>query len=127
MALAEVDNGGTDQTAEGRMLQASRDELKKKVSRNVHGWQRVRDEICLFIDLYLWEPFRTGLRFCHLLIIFVPVIVTVPLIWCGSIDEQRHEERTGTLWWYSFLVKSMERAGAAFIKVCALEIKHEPH
>jgi aarF domain-containing kinase len=54
----------------------------------------------------------------HLVIIFVPVIVTIPVIWIGSRNPNKDDERSGTLWWYGFLVSSMERAGAAFIKVC---------
>jgi len=51
-------------------------------------------------------------------IIFVPVIVAIPAIWIGDRVKDRDNERKGTLWWYGFLVSSMERAGAAFIKVC---------
>jgi aarF domain-containing kinase len=115
--LSEKDNGGTEQTAEGRMLEASRDEIKKEVDEDVHGIRRLRDHIFLFVDLYVWEPLCTGLRFLHLVVIFVPVIVTVPAIWFGPRDPKRANERSGTLWWYRFLVKSMERAGPAFIKV----------
>jgi aarF domain-containing kinase len=115
--LSEEDNAGTDQTAEGRMLDASREELKKEVSKDVHGLRRLRDTIVLYVDVYLWEPLCTGLRFLHLVVIFVPVILTVPTIWFGARDKQRSDERSGTLWWYWFLVRSMERAGPAFIKV----------
>jgi aarF domain-containing kinase len=115
--LSEEDNAGTERTAEGRMLDASRDELKKKVSADVHGVKRLRDSVVLYVDLYFWEPLCTGMRFLHLVIIFVPVILTVPAIWIGPRDEKRSNERSGTLWWYWFLVKSMERAGPAFIKV----------
>jgi aarF domain-containing kinase len=115
--LSEKDNGGTEQTAEGRMLEASRDEIEKKVGADVHGVRRVKETICLYLDLYIWEPACTGLRFLHLVVIFVPVIVTVPAIWFGRRDRERDNERRGTLWWYWFLVKSMERAGPAFIKV----------
>jgi hypothetical protein len=50
-------------------------------------------------------------------IIFIPVIVMVPVVWFGRRVPSRDRERTGTLWWYDFLVASMERAGPAFIKV----------
>jgi aarF domain-containing kinase len=116
--LSEKDNGGTEMTAEGRMLEASRDEIKKKVDEDVHGLKRVRYSIVLFLDLYVWEPVCTGLRFLHLLVIFVPVLATVPALWLGPRDPKRDNERKGTLWWYWFLVRSMERAGPAFIKVC---------
>lgn len=122
MQLSEQDNAGTDQTAEGRMLDASREELKKEVSKDVHGLRRLRDTIVLYVDVYLWEPLCTGLRFLHLVVIFVPVILTVPTIWFGARDKQRSDERSGTLWWYWFLVRSMERAGPAFIKVSSMTV-----
>lgn len=99
------------------MLAASRDEIKKEVKDDVRGIRRIRDSIILFLDVYLWEPLCTGTRFLHLAVIFVPVIVTVPIIWIGSRNKEKDNERSGTLWWYWFLVKSMERAGPAFIKV----------
>lgn len=115
--LSETDNDGTEQTAEGRMLQASRDEIAKKLRDDDHGISRVRHGIILYLDIYIWEPLCTGLRFLHLVAIFVPVILSVPAIWIGNRDKTRDNERSGTLWWYWFLVKSMERGGPAFIKV----------
>ena len=120
--LSEADNGGTELTAEGRMLEASRDEIKKKVGDDVHGFRRFGDSIIYLADVYIWEPICTGLRFLHLVVIFVPVMATVPALWIGSRDPNRDNERSGTLWWYWFLVKSMERAGPAFIKVRILNI-----
>jgi aarF domain-containing kinase len=120
--LSEADNGGTELTAEGRMLEASRDEIKKKVGDDVHGFRRFRDSIVYFAEVYIWEPICTGLRFLHLVVIFVPVMVTVPALWIGPRDPNRDNERSGRLWWYWFLVKSMERAGPAFIKVRILNI-----
>lgn len=117
VALSEKDNGGTSQTGEGRMLAASREEMEKKLSDDDVGLSRIRHGIVLFLDVYIWEPICTGFRFVHLLLIFVPVIVSVPSIWIGRRHPDQDNERTGTLWWYNFLVKSMERAGPAFIKV----------
>lgn len=115
--LSEKEDGKKDSTAEGRMLEASREEIKKQVGDDVHGLRRVRDSIIVFLDVYIWEPVCTGLRFLHLVVIFVPVILTVPALWIGARNKKRDDERSGTLWWYWFLVKSMERAGPAFIKV----------
>lgn len=100
------------------MLAASREEIAKKLKDDDHGFSRFRHGIVLFLDIYIWEPLCTGMRFLHLMAIFVPLIVSVPALWIGSRDPKRDNERTGTLWWYSFLVKSMERSGPAFIKVC---------
>lgn len=66
---------------------------------------------------YVFEPIATGLRFVQLVVIFVPVLVTIPVIFLGTRVSERDNERSGTLWWYQFLVKQMERAGATFIKV----------
>ena len=63
------------------------------------------------------------MRFLPLVIIFVPVIVTIPAIWIGARRVDRDNERSGTLWWYGFLVSSMEKAGAAFIKVRARRLR----
>jgi aarF domain-containing kinase len=115
--LSEKDNEGTEQTAEGRMLEASREEIQKKLSDDDRGISRLGNGIILFLDLYIWEPICTGVRFLHLVFIFVPVIASVPALWIGTRDKTRDNERSGTLWWYKFLVKSMERAGPAFIKV----------
>ncbi|KAL3423687.1 ABC1 family protein [Phlyctema vagabunda] len=115
--LSEKDNEGTEHTAEGRMLEASRDEIAKKVGADVRGWKRVGQSLVLFLDVYMWEPLCTGLRFFHLFVIFVPVILSVPALWIGPRRKDRDNERSGSLWWYWFLVKSMERAGPAFIKL----------
>jgi aarF domain-containing kinase len=115
--LSEQDNHGTEQTAETRMLAASREEIAKKLSDDDHGFSRFRHRIVLFLDVYIWEPICTCLRFLHLAFIFVPVILTVPAIWLGPRQKDRDNEKSGTLWWYWFLVNSMERAGPAFIKV----------
>jgi aarF domain-containing kinase len=117
MQLSEKDNHGTEQTAETRMLAASREEIAKKLSDDDHGLSRIRHGVILFLDVYIWEPICTGFRFLHLIFIFVPVILTVPAIWLGPRRKDRDNERSGTLWWYWFLVSSMQRAGPAFIKV----------
>ena len=99
------------------MLKISRQEIKKEVDENDRGFTRLRHQVVLFLDLYIWEPVCTGVRFLQLAVIFVPVLLTVPAIWFGRRHPDRGNERTGTLWWYGFLVKAMEWAGPAFIKV----------
>jgi len=115
--LSQEDNKDGKSGAE-QMLQASREEIEKKIPDDVHGIKRFFRSIWAFLDLYIYEPIATSLRFLHLVIIFVPVIITVPAIWFGKRQKLRDSERSGTLWWYCFLVSSMERAGPAFIKVC---------
>ena len=116
VALSEEDIGD-GKTPEDHMLEASRAEIAKDIPEDVHGLRRVWKAIYLFVDTLIVEPIATTFRFLHLVIIFVPVIGTMPLIWLGRRQKTRNNERSGTLWWYSFLVRSMERAGPAFIKV----------
>ncbi|KAL8660745.1 MAG: hypothetical protein Q9202_006256 [Teloschistes flavicans] len=114
--LCEEDNGD-GKTPEEHMLEASREEIRKGVPDSVHGIKRAFKAMFLCLDLYIFEPIATGFRFLHLAIIFVPVIATIPAIWVGRRVKDQDSERSGTLWWYKFLVRSMERAGPAFIKL----------
>lgn len=116
VALSEDDNGD-GATSEERMLEVSREEIRKKIPESYHGLQRISRHVYLAWDAYFWEPLCTTMRFLHLVVIFVPVIVAVPVIWMGSRQKDKNNERSGTIWWYRFLVSSMERAGPAFIKV----------
>ena len=116
VALSEEENGD-GKTAEEHMLEASRAEIAKELPNDLHGYKRALSGIWLFLDIYIVEPVATTFRFLHLVIIFVPVLATIPVIWFGSRRKDRENERVGTLWWYAFLVHSMERAGPAFIKV----------
>ncbi|KAL7787903.1 hypothetical protein V8C37DRAFT_389457 [Trichoderma ceciliae] len=115
--LLQTDNGGTDQTGERRMLEASRAEIRKSIDDDDRGMSRIVHKILLLWDFYIWEPICTGTRFLHLVVIFVPVILSIPAIWFGRRHPDQEGERSGTLWWYGFLVKSMEWAGPAFIKL----------
>ena len=116
VALSEEDSGD-GKTPEEHMLEASRAEIRKEIPEDVHGLTRAWEALALFVDTMIVEPIATTFRFLHLVIIFVPVIGTMPMIWLGGRLKNRDNERSGTLWWYSFLVRSMERAGPAFIKV----------
>ena len=122
VALSE-ENSEDGKTPEEHMLEASRAEIAKEIPEDVHGPRRVWKEISLFVDTWIFEPIATTFRFLHLAIIFVPVIGTMPLIWLGKRQRNHDNERSGTLWWYSFLVRSMERAGPAFIKVISTSLR----
>ncbi|KAF8466452.1 hypothetical protein BDZ91DRAFT_776554 [Kalaharituber pfeilii] len=78
---------------------------------------RIWRAIANFYSDWIYEPMATTLRFAHLVIIFVPVIVAIPIMFMGERVPEKSNERTGTLWWYVFLVNSMERAGPTFIKL----------
>ncbi|KAF4464572.1 Atypical ABC1 ABC1-C kinase [Fusarium albosuccineum] len=115
--LSQRENGSDEETGEKRMLEVSRDEVKKKVPDESRGLSRLAKRISYLLDLLIVEPVCTGIRFLQLVVIFVPVIITVPVIWFGRRRPDRDNERGGTLWWYAFLVNSMELAGPAFIKL----------
>ena len=116
VALSEEDTKD-GKTPEEHMLEASRAEIAKEIPEDARGLKRVWRGVYLFVDTMIVEPIATTFRFLHLVVIFVPVIGTMPLIWLGKRQKNHDNERSGTLWWYSFLVRSMERAGPAFIKV----------
>lgn len=115
--IGESEENEDGLTGEERMLAASREEIDQYVPKRLQGSKTYRIRIWKFFDTWIIEPIATGLRFLHLVIIFVPVIVTIPALWLGPTKLDRHKETSGSLWWYGFLVSSMERAGAAFIKL----------
>ena len=109
-----------DITSEQCMLEASRRETQEEyqaytetVSLPRHTYRK----LVVFFCEWIYEPIATTLRFLHLIVIFVPVLVTIPVIFVGDRVPERSDERRGTLWWYLFLVNSMEKAGPTFIKV----------
>lgn len=117
MELSQQENGNPEETSERRMLEISRNEIKKEVGDDERGVLRFFHKITLFLDVWIWEPIATGFRFLQLVVIFVPVIIAVPAIWIGRRQPKRDNERSGTLWWYGFLVNAMELAGPAFVKL----------
>ncbi|MCJ1306768.1 hypothetical protein MMC25_000411 [Agyrium rufum] len=116
IALSDEDKDD-GKTGEEHMLEVSRAEIRKGVPEDAQGLVRVWKSVVYVLDIYFYEPICTALRFLHLVFIFVPVIGGVPIIWLGARQKERDNERSGTLWWYAFLVRSMERAGPAFIKL----------
>ena len=122
VALSEEENGD-GKTPEEHMLEASRAEIAKEIPDDAYGVNRIWKALYLGVDLYIWEPIATTFRFLHLFVIFIPVLASVPVIWIGGRQRDKDDERSGTMWWYSLLVHSMERAGPAFIKVLVYEQK----
>jgi aarF domain-containing kinase len=119
VGIANDESEHGEKTHEEAMLEASRQELEDQVPKALQNSKKYRRGIYFFVDAYIVEPICTGLRFLHLVLIFVPVLVTIPVIWIGARQSDKDNERSGTIWWYGFLVGSMERAGAAFIKASA--------
>jgi aarF domain-containing kinase len=66
---------------------------------------------------WIIEPVLTVRRFTFLFIIFMPVIITSPMLLVGSPERRLDGDRWGAVWWYRFLVKQMATAGPTFIKV----------
>lgn len=121
LKLAE-DGDGNEKTGEMQMLEVSRQEVRKTVAENAGGLSKLKQEVFVFLYCYIYDPIATGFRFVHLALIFLPVIFSVPAVWLGrrvkgNGNGNGNVTRSGTLWWYGFLVKAMERAGPAFIKV----------
>ncbi|OAG41147.1 hypothetical protein AYO21_04527 [Fonsecaea monophora] len=113
--LGEENEGG--KTREIKMLEVSREEISKKVPDDAYGLRRLYKTVIYVLDQWIYEPLATSLRFFHLLVIFVPVIVAIPAAFLGPRRKDHDNERVGTIWWYGFLVNAMERAGPAFIKL----------
>ncbi|KAL4965382.1 ABC1 kinase family protein [Aspergillus stella-maris] len=113
--IAETEDG--DSTGEKRMLEASREEMREHIIERTEGRLGFGGPTIAYWVYYVWDSIATGFRFLHLVAIFLPVILTTPTIWIGRRIEGQDGARSGTLWWYKFLVKSMERAGPAFIKL----------
>jgi aarF domain-containing kinase len=116
LKLAE-DSDGVETTGEMQMLEASRKEIQKTVPADARGLSRLCQSLWVCWYYYVWDPIATGFRFLHLAVIFMPVVITVPVIWVGKRIGGDSNAQSGTLWWYRFLVKAMERAGPAFIKL----------
>ncbi|WFD23827.1 hypothetical protein MEQU1_002521 [Malassezia equina] len=73
---------------------------------------------------YLIEPILVFKRFLVLAFIFIPVLLTLPLIFMGKHRVLKDKngrsikgERYGALLWYKVLVSQMERAGPTFVKL----------
>ncbi|KAG0173316.1 hypothetical protein DFQ29_007995 [Apophysomyces sp. BC1021] len=83
------------------------------------GYRLVRLFSRLFklLDDWVLEPLLTLQRLAHILLLFVPIVLSSPAILLGNRVADEEDERTGTLWWYDFLSTQMERAGPTFIKL----------
>lgn len=85
--------------------------------------QSAREEPVGLLELlreWFIEPFLTAVRFLHLGVLFVPVMILAPVTFLGKRERLKNGQkgdRAGALWWYRVLVKQMERAGPSFIKV----------
>lgn len=69
---------------------------------------------------HVWEPILTAKRFIYLFVLFVPIIITSPILLIGKPEKHLKGDRWGAVWWYGLLVNQMEAAGPTFIKVRSL-------
>lgn len=93
-------------TFEERLLAKSEAERQERLASGNNG------PLARFYSItsdWIVEPVATLLRFVHLCIIFVPVVLATPLVWLG--------ERRGGRVFYSVLLHQMMMAGPAFIKL----------
>ncbi|THV07553.1 protein kinase [Dendrothele bispora CBS 962.96] len=76
-----------------------------------------RSRILSILRTRIWHPILTAKRFVYLCILFLPVIVTSPMLLVGKPEKRYHGDGWGAIWWYDFLVSRMEAAGPTFIKL----------
>lgn len=73
---------------------------------------------------HIWEPILTAKRFIYLFVLFVPVIITSPMLLVGKIEKRLKGDSWGAVWWYGLLVRQMKAAGPTFIKVSPVNFPH---
>lgn len=77
----------------------------------------IPSRILSLLQEHLWEPVLTARRFIHLFYLFIPVIITMPMLLIGKPERRYKGDKWGAVWWYEFLVRRMQTAGPTFIKV----------
>ncbi|OCH86059.1 ABC1-domain-containing protein [Obba rivulosa] len=70
-----------------------------------------------FLRDTIWEPILTTRRIIHLLWLFVPVMLSAPMLLIGKPDAKLQGDRWGAVWWYGYLTNQMQRAGPTFVKL----------
>ncbi|KAK6346465.1 hypothetical protein TWF730_010784 [Orbilia blumenaviensis] len=104
-------------TQDLRLLAESEEETRRQTDGHGHVIRGVLQDVAYYLHAFILEPVATSLRFLHLALLFLPVIISMPAIWMGPRLPLRDGERAGTIWWYGYLVRSMEMAGPTFIKL----------
>ncbi|KAF9428503.1 hypothetical protein BGZ94_002173, partial [Podila epigama] len=94
--------------------------LKTEIVREIKKLsflRRLKQYLEDLLEDYVIHPTLTIWRFGVLAVIFLPLILTAPAVFIGERIKDKDDERSGTLWWYSLLVRHMEMAGPTFIKL----------
>ena len=106
-------------TNEERLLEESErewEEIHNEVDSQRNLLYRAWRSVWIPFRRWVFEPIATGFRFVHLLLIFTPVLLAIPMVFLGNKTGGAGERR-GALLWYRFLVNQMEMAGPTFIKL----------
>ncbi|RKP26712.1 ABC1-domain-containing protein [Syncephalis pseudoplumigaleata] len=70
------------------------------------------------IHALLIEPIMTGWRFLQLVVIFLPCVLTIPVLVCTRAHPPASTPKESWhVWWYNLLARQMELAGPSFIKL----------
>lgn len=78
---------------------------------------RILDRILDWLDRWFLEPLLVCRRFFHVILLFAPIVICVPIVFIGERQPDEQDERSGTLLWFDLIMTQMERAGPTFIKV----------
>lgn len=126
---------GSKTREEGLYLASQQDQeltargLNRQNPSTIYLWYK---KIARWFYYHCYNPVRTCFRFIHLMALFGPVILTLPLVTVGPkvvsaiyrtdgiVEESNSpptKDRIGAIWWYKYLTWTMEIAGPSFIKV----------
>lgn len=111
--------------------------IQSPYERRPSLWSKIKQ----ILRSHVLEPLWTTQRFLYLCFLFVPVLISAPMLLigapgsgtskrkrAGTISDRQLKrrrlksnegegERWGAVWWYDFMVQQMQRAGPTFIKV----------
>ncbi|KAI0756836.1 ABC1-domain-containing protein [Daedaleopsis nitida] len=79
--------------------------------------RRLLTRILSFVRERVIEPILTAKRFVYLCCIFVPVLLSAPMLVIGQPEPGLGGDRWGAVWWYGFLTSQMQRAGPTYTKL----------
>ncbi|KZT02456.1 ABC1-domain-containing protein [Laetiporus sulphureus 93-53] len=77
----------------------------------------ILSKIVVFLRDRIWEPILTARRFIFLVYLFLPVLLSSPMLLVGKPEKRLQGDRWGAVWWYGYLTSQMQRAGPTFIKL----------
>ncbi|KAF9566035.1 hypothetical protein EC968_003931 [Mortierella alpina] len=114
--LEAIRNDNNDNALPAQRIPYVKTEIVKE-AKKPSFWRRLKQYLEDLLEDYVLHPVLTIWRFGVLAVIFLPLILTAPAVFVGKRNKELHDERSGTIWWYSLLVRHMELAGPTFIKL----------